>query len=193
VWVMNSDGSHISHLFRASGGAQSIVGLFAWSPDGKSIAYERLADSPIPFLPAGLWTMNSTGGQQQLLANIDGGHGYLPVWSPDSHKLAYVVRTNFGDHLADVQMQSLQCAIAAIDVTTRQSWNVASPNQTGMQLNMHPMWSANSANITFTAANPFNMVIGGMPRYWIARAVGSQSQPSLSTLTPAILNVVAIG
>src|SRR5579863_1398861 len=49
TWMMNSDGSHISHLFNIPGGARSIVGMFAWSPDGSTIAYERLSDSPTPF------------------------------------------------------------------------------------------------------------------------------------------------
>src|SRR5438270_10025382 len=114
IWMMNSDGSGQTHLFHTGSGVQSIAGLFAWSPDGKTIAYERLSDSPTPFLPAGLWIMNTNGGQQYRLAGADGGHGYAPVWSPDSHKIAFVVRTNVGNRLADLQMQSLQSAVAIV-------------------------------------------------------------------------------
>jgi Tol biopolymer transport system component len=191
TWLMNSNGSGITHLFNNPGGAQSIAALFTWSPDGKTVAYERLSDSPIPFLPAGLWIMNATGGQQYRLADADGGHGYAPVWSPDSRKIAFVARTNAGDRQADLQMQSLQCAIAVVDVTTRQSWIAASANQTGMQLNYNPSWTADSASVTFTASNPVNRVLGGMPRYWSARAVGPHMQPAVSPLTPVMAHVIA--
>src|SRR5437588_792143 len=191
TWLMNSDGSGMTHLFNNPGGAQSIAALFTWSPDGKTIAYERLSDSPTPFLPAGLWIMNTTGGQQYRLADADGGHGYSPVWSPDSRKIAFVARTNVGNRQADLQMQSLQCAVAVVDVTTSQSWIAASANQTGMQLNYNPSWAAGSASITFTASNPVNRVLGGMPRYWSARAVGPHMLPAVSPLTPVMAHIIA--
>ncbi len=191
TWLMNSDGSGMTHLFNNPGGAQSIDALFTWSPDGKTVAYERLSDSTTAFLPAGLWIMNTTGGQQYRLADADGGHGYAPAWSPDSRKIAFVARTNVGDRKANLQMQSLQCAIAVVDVTTRQSWIAASANQTGMQLNYNPSWAADSASITFTASNPVNRVLGGMPRYWSAHALGPQMRPAVSPLTPVIAHVIA--
>ncbi|GCE17837.1 hypothetical protein KDK_16370 [Dictyobacter kobayashii] len=49
AYLMNSDGSNRTHLFTTTG-LESVAGLFAWSPDGKRIAYERLADSPAPSL-----------------------------------------------------------------------------------------------------------------------------------------------
>ena len=191
TWLMNSDGSGMTHLFNNPGGAQSIAALFTWSPDGKTIAYERLSDSPTPFLPAGLWIMNTTGGQQYRMADADGGHGYAPVWSPDSRKIAFVARTNVGNRQADLQMQSLQSAVAVVDVTTSQSWIAASAKQTGMQLNYNPSWAAGSASITFTASNPVNRVLGGMPRYWSARAVGPHMLPAVSPLTPVMAHIIS--
>ena len=135
--------------------------------------------------------MNTTGGQQNRLADADGGHGYAPVWSPDSRKIAFVVRTNVGDRQADLQMQSLQSAVAIVDVTTRQSWIAASGHQTGTQLNYNPMWVADSTSVTFTASNPVNRVLGGMPRYWSARVLGPLMQPAVSPLTPVLTHIIA--
>ena len=194
TWLMNTDGSNMTHLFKDSGGAQTITALFTWSPDGKAIAFERLADSPTPFLPAGLWVMSSIGGGERRLADTDGGHGYIPVWSPDNSKLAYVVRTNVSDRAADMQIQSLQSAIAVVDVATSHSSIVASATQTGMQFNLNPVWSSDSARITFTASNPTNLVIGGMPRYWSAQVVGQRMRSSVTPIvTPAMTHVIAVG
>ncbi len=194
TWLMYADGSNKTHLFSDSSAAHTIAALFTWSPDGKTIAFERLSDSPTPFLPAGLWVMNNGGGQQRRLADTDGGHGYTLVWSPDSRKIAYVVRTNVSNRQADVQMQALQSGIAVVDVATSHAWMVASTNQTGMPLNLNPTWSSDSAQITFTAANPTNLVIGGMPRYWSARAIIQQMQPAVTPIrTPIMAHVIAVG
>lgn len=193
TWMMRSDGSSITHLFSTQGGAQSISGLFAWSPDGKAIAYERLSDSPVPFLPAGLWVMSTDGREQRRVADTDGGHGFAPIWSPDSGKIAYVVRTNVADHRADVSAQSLQSAIAVVDVASGHSWLVATSAQTGVQINANPQWVAGGADITFTAYNPINRVLGGTPRYWSAAVEGPQVSAFVTPLSPAISHVIAIG
>ena len=193
AWLMNSDGSARTHLLRSAGDAQSILGLFTWSPDGSKIAYERLADSATPFLNAGLWVMDSQGGQSRQLVATDGGHGFMPVWSPDSRKIAFIARTNTGNRLADQQAQALQCTIGVVDVQSQQAWNVVSAQQTGMMMNINPTWTADSASITFTALNPINHIVGGAPRYWSARVAGPTTRPAATQLTPAMSHVVAIG
>jgi len=193
TWIMQSDGSNLIHLFSMPGGAQSIAGMFAWSPDGSTIAYERISDSPTPFLPAGLWLMNRDGMQQRRLADTDGGHGFTLSWSPDSRRIAYVVRTNTANHHADFDMQSLQSAIAVADSTSGQSWMVATPAQTGVQINANLQWIASGDTLTFTAYNAFNRVLGGRPSYWSAQVTSQQTQPLVIPLTPAMSHIVAIG
>ncbi len=193
TWLMNSNGSNIHHLFATPGNGQAIAAMFAWSPDGKFVAFQMLADSPTPFLPASLWIMNTQGSGQRMIAQTDGGHGYKLAWSPDSSKIAYIVRTNVSDSSANQQAQALQCAVAVVDVATGHSELVASPGETGMQLNYAPAWSANSSSITFIASNPANKLLGGSPRYWSASLNNSQMRPSLAPLTPAIPHIVALG
>lgn len=197
IWMMNRDGSSATQVVNLSSntqnGAQSIAGLFMWSPDGSHIAYERLSDSSTPFLPAGLWVMNSQSGQSRYLAQTDGGHGYTLSWSPDSSKIAYIVRTNVSDHQADVRSQSLQCTIGVVNMQSGQSWLAVSNQQTGMQMNVAPVWTADSASITFTALNPINSVIGGTPRYWSTHIVGSTTNAALRPLTSTLFHVIAAG
>jgi Tol biopolymer transport system component len=193
TWLMNSDGSRRTHLFKSADDAQSIAGLFAWSPDGSYIAYQRLSDSPTPFLAAGLWVMNSQGAQQRRLAEVDGGHGFPLTWSPDSRKIAYIARTNFHDRRANVLAQSLQSAVGIASVESARTWLVASPEQTGLPLNSNPTWSVDSASIIFTASQPVNRDIGGSPRYWSARVTDSTTKPQVVPITPAIPRVIAAG
>lgn len=193
TYVMQRDGSHQTHLF-ATTGLESVAGLFAWSPDGKQIAYERLADSPAPFLVAGLWTMDSYGRQQQRLADVDGGHGYMPAWSPDGQKLAYVARTNLRDRRADTSYQALQSAIGVVNVRTHRTRLVATAAQTGQQWNINPTWSAQSDRVIFAALNPVNTVLGGMPRYWSAQLnVGSSGDTQVIPISPVLSHIVAWG
>jgi Tol biopolymer transport system component len=55
----------------------------AWSPDGRTIAYMRMAGGE-----SQIWTVPANGG---LATQITGGSGrkYMATWSPDSRRLAY--------------------------------------------------------------------------------------------------------
>jgi Tol biopolymer transport system component len=191
TWLVNRNGSARKHLFKNTG-SEAINALFSWSPNSKNIIYERLVDSATPFLNAGLWLMNAQGTQSQRLADTDGGHGYAPSWSPDSSKVAFIVRTNPHDVQANVQSQSLQSAINVVDIASKKIYQVASPQETGMQLNINPAWASDSSHITFTALNAPNQVLGGTLRYWSVSAVSAQVHPSATVLGASIAHVVAV-
>ncbi|MBO0782846.1 MAG: hypothetical protein J2P37_28865 [Ktedonobacteraceae bacterium] len=192
TYTMRRDGSNRSLLFAITedAGAQNVAGLFSWSPNGMQIAYERLTDSTTPFLKAGLWVMNAQGGAQRRLADADGGHGFTLSWSPDSRKVAFIARTNFDEPLADIQPQALQCAVAIADVMGNRSWLIASTKQTGLRWNINPTWANGGTSITFTALNPVNQVLGGMPRYWSAPVAAPNLLPA--PLTQTFQHIVAM-
>jgi dipeptidyl aminopeptidase/acylaminoacyl peptidase len=193
IWRMGSNGQDQVQMLQMPGNAQSIAGFFTWSPNGQEITYERLADSPTPFLPAGLWIMNNQGTAQRYLAQADGGHGYAPSWSPDGRKIAFVVRTNAGSSLADQQVQALDSGIDVVDVGSGQTRMVAGPAQTGVQINAIPVWSADSSHLTFAAFNPLNPVVGGKPRYWSVPINATAARPYVMPLSSPIENVIAFG
>jgi Tol biopolymer transport system component len=191
IWSMNSDGSHQRLLLHIEGEPQSIAGMFAWSPDGRSIAYERLADSPVPYLPASIWVMDSQGQHQRYLATCDGGHGFALSWSPNGRTLAFVSRTNPESSQADEFVQALQSGVGVVDVQSGHVHLVASSLQTDVQLNTDPTWSATSSQITFVASNPLNPIVGGSVRYWSVDATGKSMIPAALPLTPALQHIIA--
>lgn len=191
IWRMDIHGGRRVHLLQLSGETHSVAGLFAWSPKGQALAYERLADSPTPFLPAGLWLMNPQGGAQRFLAQADGGHGFTLNWSPDGQKIAFVARINPNESTADQSTQSLKSAIEVIDVSSRRAWTVAGPAQTGVQISADPTWDATGSQITFAAFNPFNPELGGTVSYWTASVNPGAVAPSATRLSLTVTHVVA--
>lgn len=194
IWLIDRNGQQKPvHLSRLADDPRSIAGLFSWSPDGQSIAYERLGDSPTPFLAAGLWVMNRQGGNQRLLAQADGGHGFALRWSPDSTKIAFVARTNSTVSAANQNAQALQSAVEVVEVASGRTWPVATPAQTGLPFNTNPAWSPDGKQITFAAYNPLNRAIGGSVRYASVQVTSASVHPGAVTLSPPLTRVIALG
>jgi|GEM_PF-817018 Tol biopolymer transport system component len=192
IWSMDAQGQHQTLLLHFSGNAQSIAGLLSWSPDGQTIAYERLADSPTPFLPASIWLMNRQGGNQHFLAQADGGHGFALIWSPDSKQVAFVSRTNPDDGQADQNTQALKSAVEVINLASQKVTTLANPALTGMQINASPTWDTTSSIVTFAAYNPLNPVLGGTIHYWSVSAQPGGTTPALTEIAQPVTHVIAL-
>jgi len=146
TWMASPDGLSIQPLFQSV----ADVGLFAWSADGQHIAYETIADSTVPFRPAGLWVLNTSNATAQQIAQADGGHGFAPAWSPDGTRLAFVTRLNATDAHADIAAGALQSAVQTVSLADGQLSTVASPAQTDQPRNIDPTWQADGT-LDFTA------------------------------------------
>src|SRR5207302_88967 len=85
LYVMNADGSGQHALTH---GAPDHLDP-AWSPDGKTIAFSRLARAHGQTLGGQLYSVSSTGGPQRRLTSGAGGYDEVFGWSPDGKLIAF--------------------------------------------------------------------------------------------------------
>lgn len=83
IWRIHVSGDSLTRVLSDSGGRNYHA---AWSPDGRSIAVERVQDDK-----QGIWTMPASGGHLRYV-----GHGCMPDWSPDGRRIAYYVLNCIG-------------------------------------------------------------------------------------------------
>lgn len=126
-----------------------IVAYPVWSPDGSQLAYILMPDSNIPFTVGELWLADSTTGEPlTLLGEVDAGHGYAPVWSPDGSTIAYVYRENPHSIRANQMTHELHSNIYRVELSTGIITPLTQFNET---LVYGPTWSPDSQQLLFTA------------------------------------------
>lgn len=132
IWSANLESQEFNLIHSEE---QKTVADLQWSPDGSTLAFVNLLDSPVPFAEAGLWQMSSGGGEAQLLASMDGGRGQAPIWSQDSQRLYFVTRENLDDRAADYESAALASSIRVVDVETREA-NTLVPAESARQVDL---------------------------------------------------------
>ncbi len=181
IWLTTPDGLTQQQIAQSPADA----GLFAWSPDGTHVAYETIADSAVPFRPAGLWVMSPDGSGQRQIALADGGHGYAPAWSPDGSQVAFVARLNSSTPAADDEAGELVSAVQEASLATGAVTTLADPAQTGMPRNIAPFWLPDGT-LTFTAMR-------ASAGYGAAPAPATLWQATPSGNTPGALALTPLG
>ncbi|MBI1886501.1 MAG: PD40 domain-containing protein [Chloroflexi bacterium] len=108
IRTVNADGSESREVVQAGSGAAR----FYWSPDGRSIAYERWlygegTENFRPLVDQGLWVVDADGSNpREVFSEWEAGEemsvaAYLLEWSPDGRYLAFIKGTNSASLLAD--------------------------------------------------------------------------------------------
>lgn len=69
---------------------------YAWSPNGKKIAFLLTSDN----FRFSLWVINADGSQRrELVADVGGSYSVSPTWSRDSRRIIYSRRVENGDEV----------------------------------------------------------------------------------------------
>src|SRR5437762_7510544 len=91
IWMVNTDGKSLPRQLTTKEGSSQAV----WSPDGKQIAFVRLADGkPQIFL------LSLDGGEATQLTKFRYGAG-TPKWSPDGKQILFSSNIPLKDYLKD--------------------------------------------------------------------------------------------
>lgn len=92
-----------------------VVANLKLSPSGKTLLFSAIPDTPTPFLPAGIFTIDTSSYAAKLLDFMDGGRGQAPIWSVDGNSIVYVARENVNYINAD-QNDILISSIKRFDI-----------------------------------------------------------------------------
>jgi Tol biopolymer transport system component len=135
LYVMDSHGGN-AHLLRQLDGP---IQAAAWSPDGKTLAFEGTEPGPDGEPADGLFLIPAHGqGEPRLLFR----RASQPAWSPGSNKLAFVVRAAKNVYDGD-------WAIAVGDADGSHEIQLTDPDH--IQRALFPAWSPDGKQIAFDA------------------------------------------
>jgi len=92
LWKIAIDGTESKQITNAQG---SYADLYpCWSPDGRDIAFLRVQISTTSgwetYDKAAIYTVNSSGGEPEILISTSDKHIFSPVWSPDGKMIAHL-------------------------------------------------------------------------------------------------------
>ncbi len=97
-----------------------------------------------------LWLAGAQGEPAVRLDEVDAGHGYPPVWSPDGATLTYIKRENPNSTRATYYAELLHSNIYQVDIHTG---TVIPLTQFSATLVYDPVWSLDGQQLAFTAGD----------------------------------------
>ncbi|MDO9340302.1 MAG: tetratricopeptide repeat protein [Bacteroidales bacterium] len=139
IWKIAVDGSESIQITKTQGVFADLCP--SWSPDGKKVAFVRikLEDGMDPFgSEAGIYIINSSGGEPDLLTSLSGKYVLSPVWSPDGKMIAY---------LTGEQPSRSNPTMNVINVSTGESRVIG--KVPAAHVNIELAWSPDSKRIAF--------------------------------------------
>ncbi len=169
MWTVNVDGTKPRLLFTSTG---AMFGL-AWSPDGTKVAYVGCSNESKPRgIGSGVCVMDANGQNRgDLGSNFNVGYGFLPIWSPNSRKIAFVARESPEEkpdpsNPPDWDEWVFRGAnIHLVDVNTGEERHLLSDSLEG---NIDPTWSPDGSMIAFASTR------SGTAAIWVVNTDGSE-------------------
>jgi Tol biopolymer transport system component len=155
----------------------NYISFARFSPDGKQIAFIKIPDTSTPFTVGELWVMNADGSNSRKLADADAGHGYAANWSPDGTRIAFVVRENPEDEIANQSRDALVSNISIVDVETGELTQVTQFTEGHAET---PFWSPDGNTLAFI------VVVNGRMKVSIAEV----EHVGVGSSDPALINVL---
>jgi Tol biopolymer transport system component len=134
IFVMNADGSNQKQItFNALDDEAP-----AWSPDGKSIVFQRDFDPVRGQVDYDILTMRANGADERKLTNSPGVLEYDPEWSPDGRRIAFTSERD-----GDAEIYTMRPNGSGVRQLTF--------NEGPGQFDGEPSWSPDGRKIAFTS------------------------------------------
>ncbi len=165
LYTMSPDGSDLKRLTENEG-INDLQGVY--SPDGDKIAY--ITNRSVGDQSSEIWVMNADGSDQRRLTNND-RYDHLPIWSPDSTRIAFSSKRTFSP--------SADWDIFVYDLTEDTLHQLT--DAPGFYLG--PVWSPDGNWIAMTAGNETDE-----PDLMLMRADGSDKRLLLPDIGYRVLD-----
>ena len=110
LWKIAIDGTESKQITNAQGPYADLYPC--WSPDGRDIAFLRVHISTAGgwevYDKAGIYTVNSSGGEPEILISTSDKLIFSPVWSPDGKMIAYLSKEREDPHTSHMNIINVE-------------------------------------------------------------------------------------
>jgi Tol biopolymer transport system component len=178
IWVMDPDGSHALPLTHFTGNNLRITS-FAWSPDGRKLAYisNRALDGSLSGARGrNLWLIHADGSSSSPLTRFNQADCRAFSWSPDGTRLAFA--SNFPLDGSDHDGAPSNIWVMKFDGSAAVPLTSAT---TLVSRSDGPVWSPDGSLIAFASCTyTSNLNPSSECNLWVMKEDGSGARPLTS-------------
>ncbi|HEV2287577.1 MAG TPA: S9 family peptidase [Candidatus Acidoferrales bacterium] len=187
IWMVSTDGSSDRQITESQESESSP----RWSPDGKYLAFT--SGRPGETKGSQVWLLNRDGGEAMQITNVTKGHLQSYEWSPDSKRLALVIkdpnpqqpeqeeengkpqppkpivitRYHFRQDVVGYVLADQRTHIYLFDIATKKMERLTTDNSHD---ELGPVWSPDGARIAFLSNHEPDPDRDPVPQIFVAEA-----------------------